>query len=157
MKRALCILSIIFIVSSFAWGQIKIGIGLSGGVNVVGEPTADASLTVALSKIRLYSEVGATFTFEPELLHAFLHLDWLMVKESLFGGLYFSTGPGVYTAFPAPFKLGMRIPMFIRLLFRESPLELFISVSPTIVFLGGPGVTLPGFDVPVSLGFRFWI
>lgn len=133
------------------------GLGLSAGIQPVNELSASISFALALSGIKVFSEIGLRYTMEPVLVNSVIYVDWLMVQESLFSVFQFATGPGIYISVIEPFELGIRIPLVFRLFLLDKVFELFLGFAPTMVFLGDPSIVLPGFKAPISLGVRFWL
>jgi hypothetical protein len=152
MKKAIISCALFLMLVSGA-GQLNAmsGIGLYG--NLMGNGTGTGGGAGLTLRCGSFPVIGLEWNFMPHASVLGGSLDGWLVNQLLAERLSYYMGIGAYaaatgTSNPSVFTFGGRIPIGLQL-FPVDPLEIFLELSPMIVFL-------PAIDwtVSVRLGFR---
>jgi hypothetical protein len=130
------------------------GIGLYG--NLVGNGTGAGGGIGLTLKLDSFPVIGLEWNFLPHSSIFGGSVDWWIVNQPLVGIFAYYVGIGGYVAVTTvnsanTFNFGGRVPIGLQL-FPIDPLEIFLEVSPMIIF-----VPTIDWTVSVRLGFRILI
>jgi hypothetical protein len=152
MKKFLIICGMLLMLfAGTATAKAMNGIGIYG--NLVGNGTGTGGGLGLTLRYSTFPVLGLEWNFLPNSSILGGSLDWWVVSQQLGGIFYYYIGIGGYAAMTtvAPtstFNFGGRVPLGLQV-YPVDQLELFLEVSPMIVFL-----PVMDWTVSVRLGFR---
>ncbi|MFQ6069935.1 MAG: hypothetical protein ACE5LC_05345 [Candidatus Aminicenantales bacterium] len=165
MKRILFLVLISVFACHAAWGGVREGfsLGIQGNLmamNDVFPRTAELSFKLP----KLPAIFGLCFPFQKKYWIYWqkkvpttiaLRFDWWLCQTTIVRrlGFYFGVGIGSSINFKtfSRSKLGLRVPIGFQL-FVFKPVEVFLEVSPMVIFILEPDLDFLG-----AIGVRFWL
>lgn len=158
MKKKILLLTIaLLLLVTVAATAAKWSVGGAFGIDVLGGlPSSQAMVTFRLP-FGVPLQWGLGMTLQQQAFTLGLTVDWWLFHSPLVGILSIYIGPGLYGAVGDTLELGGRIPVGLQVFpLSKEILEIFLEISPTLVFLSNSGITIPDFRLQAAFGFRFW-